>query len=472
MNSGRRFRMKHKGSFIFWILILAFLVGVFLFQYHTPKKFVWSPTFSKYDKEPFGSYVFDDVVSSSVDNYKLENKTFYQLYQEYSGEWYDEDEYNEYENPEEDIFEISEEESDIAIMPETSIPLPDEERIAILLTEQSVSFTGTDVAAILQLLNQGHKIMLCLASFPSELCDSLSFSTRYDSYLSLMFMERYAKEGNQRDSLFFGKDSLNPEHIYAVYPHLHPVYFREGKEYHNREDSTKQYEKMRCDSSEILVRNKNNQAVAMRLFIGEGELYLVSTPLMFTNYGILDGNNGTYAFQLLSYLKEMPLVRLEAYGVNNQPSRTPFRYFLSQPALRWALYMTILLIIIFMIFTAKRRQRIIPVVREPANQTLRFTLLIGNLYYQKKNYKDLLQKKYLYFCAEVKRLNGLDLQSDEPDEELSRRLSDKMGVEKDEIWPVFRELKYLLRPETPVDESQMIRNIDRINQWMKRLFEL
>lgn len=462
--------MKHKGSFIFWMLIIVFLIGIFLFQYHTPKEFVWNPTFSKYDKEPFGSYVFDDVVSSSVDNYKLENKTFYQLYQEYSDEWYNEDGYNEYRNMVDDESEIPDEEWDIDDMPETITPLPEEERIAVLLTEQSVSFSDTDVESLFQLLSQGHKIMLCLASFPSQLCDSLNFEVRHESYLSLRYIERYAKEGNQRDSLFLGKDSLNPECIYAVYPHLHPVYFREGKEYYNREDSIRRYEKMRCDSSEILVRNKDSQAVAMRLFIGEGELYLVSTPLMFTNYGILDGDNGSYAFRLLSYLKGMPLVRLEAYGVNNQPSHTPFRYLLSQPTLRWALYMAILLIIIFMIFTAKRRQRIIPVVSEPVNQTLRFTRLIGNLYYQKKNYKDLLQKKYLYFCAEVKRLNGLDLQSDEPDEELCRRLSDKMGITLDEVWPGFRELKYLLRPETQVDENQMILNIDRMNQWMKCLY--
>lgn len=453
--------MKNKGSLLFWILILTFLVGVFLFQYNTPKQFVWNPTYSTYDKQPFGSYVFDDVASSSIDHYSLENKTFYQLYQDYEDEWYYEDDYTEYEDDDESDYSVT----------DTILPLPEDERMGFLLTEQSVSFTGTDVDALLKLVKQGHKVMLCLSSFPYDLCDSLNFTTQSDSYLSLRFIERYAKEGNQRDSLFFGTDTINPEQIYAVYPHLHPIYIQEGRQYYSweKKDSTQQYNRIRCDSLETLVWNKNNKPVVVRLFIGEGELFLVSTPLMFTNYGILDQGNASYAFRLLSYMKEMPVVRLEAYGANNQPSSTPFRYFLSQPTLRWALYMTFILIIIFMIFTAKRRQRIIPIVQQPANQTLQFTQLIGNLYFQKKDYKDLIQKKYLYFCTEVKRLNGLDLQSDEPDEELCRRLSDKMGLGMDEVWPGFRELKYLLRPETLVDETQMIRNIDRINEWMKYL---
>jgi hypothetical protein len=122
-----------------------------------------------------------------------------------------------------------------------------------------------------------------------------------------------------------------------------------------------------------------------------------------------------------------------------------------------------------MIFTAKRRQKVIPIVRPPANEMLRFTQLIGNLYYQRKDHKDILQKKYLYFCAEVKHTNGLDLHSDEPDEDLCRRLTDKTGHDFVKMWPSFRELKYLLREGVPVDEPSMMRLIDKMNEWKRSL---
>lgn len=471
MNSGKEGTMKNKGSFIFWALLLAFLVGVFLFQYHTPKKFIWKPTYSQYDKQPFGSYVFDDVVSSSVDDYQLVNQTFYQLYLEYSGYYWDwEDEYTE-EEPEASDFIDEPEDDETFYYDENAIsPLPEDERIAILVTEESVSFSWTDVDALLRLVRQGHQVMLCLSSFPVVLCDSLCFSTEYNSSLSLRYIEQYAKEGNQRSSLFLGTDPLHPERIYAVYPHLHPIYLKEGYRYYNwEEDTTKTMDRIRCDSLETLVWNKENQPVAMRLFIGEGELFLVTTPLMFTNYGVLDGDNGSYAFQLLSYMKDRPLIRLKSYGVNNQPSQTSLRYFLEQPPLRWALYMAMIILIVFMVFTAKRRQRVIPVVSLPANQTLRFTQLIGNLYYQKKDYKDMVWKKYLYFCTDVRRLYGLNLQSDESDEELCRQLSEKMGQDVKGVWPHFRELKHLLRDGTVVYEDAMIRSVDRMNEWMNYL---
>lgn len=460
--------MKRNGSLLFWILLSVSLIGIFLFQYNTPKEFVWKPTFSTYDKQPFGSYVFDDVVSASVADYSLVNKTFYQLYQEYSGE----------SHPEEAMGEIAptgfDLEDAVAEYPEadTIVPLPESERMAVLLTEQSVDFTGTDVEALFKFVKQGHKVMLCMNYFPSELCDSLYFTTTYDSYFSVSYIERYAKEGNQRDSLFFGTDSIHAERIYAVYPHLHPVYIEERRPSFDWEehDRGKSEDRMNCDSLETLVWNKKKQPVAMRLFMGAGELFIVTTPLLFTNYGMLDGDNASYVFRLLSYMRELPLVRLEAYGINNQPSRTPLRYFLSQPPLRWALYLTMIVVVVFMVFTAKRRQRVIPVVHSPANQTLRFTQLIGNLYYQKKEYTGMVRKKYLYFCTEVKRLNGLDLQSDEPDEVLCQRLADKMGSDVRDVWPGFRELKYLLHTEKVISEEEMIRNIDRMNDWMHNLY--
>jgi hypothetical protein len=357
------------------------------------------------------------------------------------------------------------------IITNDSSSLPLEERRAFLITESEISFSAVDLKAMMYLLHQGHKIMLCLSSFPQVLRDSIGFSEENERFYSIQALARFAREGNFRDSLFFGTDSLRPEKIYAVYPHLHSTVLKEGRQKHifeSEPDTLANEDKLRCDWSEIVVRNKEGKPAAMRLGIGEGELILVSTPLMFTNYGMLDGENASYAFRLLSYMKDLPLTRIEAYGrFANQGSDSPLRYFLSQPPLRWAVYMTLITILLCMIFAAKRRQRTIPVVLPPANETLRFTQLIGNLYYQRNDYKDILQKKYLYFCTEVKLINGLDLNTDEPDEDLCRRLADKIGFDFGDIWPAFRELKYFLREGSIVTETTMMRLINNMNEWIK-----
>ena len=144
---------------------------------------------------------------------------------------------------------------------------------------------------------------------------------------------------------------------------------------------------------------------------GKGEVILVSTPLIFTNYGMLDGKNATYIFRLLSQMGKLPIVRTEGHMKETaQVQQSPFRYFLAHEPLRWALYLTMITIILFMIFTAKRRQRVIPVIHEPANKSLEFTELIGTLYFQKKDHADLVRKKFSYLAEELRREIQVDIE--------------------------------------------------------------
>ncbi|MDR2231648.1 MAG: hypothetical protein LBE56_00830 [Tannerella sp.] len=471
-----------KGDRLFILIITVFLVLVFVYQYFAPKEFVWSPTFYQRDKQPFGSYVFDDVMSSSTVDYKVDSKTFYQLYQEYGGtekledleEEEEETDYEDYYMDEEDVG--AEEYTDEPAIYEDydgaeEYPLLPPR--AFLITEQYINLTQADVKAMLFLLRQGHKIMLCLHSIPGVLADSIGISYRYEWYADVKNIARYAREGNSRDSLFVGTDSLHPDRIYRIYPHFHPVVLEEDASdgiFSFEDDTLKKRETPLFSSSEVLVRDVSGDTLAMRFAIGNGELFLVTTPLMFTNYGVLDGDNASYAFRLLSYMKGLPVTRLESYGrFAIQDSGSPLRYFLRQPPLQWAVYMAVIVILLSMFFGMKRRQWVIPVLRPPANETLRFTQLIGNLYYQRKDYKDMLQKKYLYFSTEVKQLTGLDMMSDEPDEELCRRLSDKMGREFAAVRPVFIQFKNLLTPGTQVDERDMMEMIDVMNGWKNNL---
>lgn len=66
-----------KGNHWFIAGIIVFLVLMFAIECRLPKKFVWNPTFSHYDKQPFGCAVFDSLLSSSLPKgYSLSRKTF------------------------------------------------------------------------------------------------------------------------------------------------------------------------------------------------------------------------------------------------------------------------------------------------------------------------------------------------------------------------------------------------------------
>ncbi|MDR2139522.1 MAG: hypothetical protein LBP50_08240 [Tannerella sp.] len=448
--------MKLTGNRLYFLLLAVCLLLVFLYQYYTPREFVWQPTFSKYDRQPFGSYVFDDVLASSLEGYRVVNRTFYQLLQETeeaAALWEEEE-------------SISEEREESAVE-----PLPPEARRSILVTEYQPVFSEVDIKALQTLLKQGNKVMLCLDLFRDALCDTFCLSETRDFYPGAWYIKQYVRDGFQRDSLLLGVDSLHPESICTVFPHMHPNVLKEGCERdrpEHPEDSIRCLH-LNCDSSRIPVRNGKGEAVALQLFIGEGELFLVSTPLMFTNYGLLDGDNASYAFRLLSYLKGAPVIRTEAYGINSAGSESPLRYLLSCPPLQWALYVTLVALLLYMFFAARRRQWVIPVVRPPVNEMLRFTQLTGRLYYRRNDCKDLLSRKYLYFCNEVKQLTGFDMQSGEPDREISDRLAEKTGQDARRMWPVFRELKYRLREQTQVSREEMMRHMDRMNEWKRMI---
>jgi len=467
-----------KGSRIYMIFLFAFLVIVFIFEYMAPHKFVWSATYDKNDKEPFGSYVFDDVVSSSVENYTVVNKTFYQILQEDST--------------------ISQH--------------------AFLITEKHLDLNKTDIECLYKLIHSGNQVMLCTENFPHSLKDTLYFETSYGGYFPSLDVYIQKENNHNRDSIFMGTDTLNHEYIFEVYPHFHPVSITAGKKklissdtpdnssaddeiifddeliidnengVEMDDEATIDYETVteeeilkymtekvdsmearvlefapaNCDSMEILVWNSENKPLVLRAFIGKGEIFIVSTPLMFTNYGVLDGGNVSYAFRLLSYMKGKPLIRVEAYGIHGDEPETPLRYLLSEPPLRWAVYFTMLLLLLFMFFTAKRRQRIIPVVNAPTNKNIEFMQLISNLYYQKHNNAEILKMKHTYFCAEVKSLIGIDLQENIPDEQDYKRLIEKTGMEMDFISKLLKDIQMALY-RSEVDDIQLKQHIDGMN---------
>ena len=72
-----------KGSRIFIVCITLFLLVMFLIQLQMPKQFSWTPTFAHDDRNPFGCYVVDSMLSHAMPNgYTVQNKTLYQLSKE------------------------------------------------------------------------------------------------------------------------------------------------------------------------------------------------------------------------------------------------------------------------------------------------------------------------------------------------------------------------------------------------------
>lgn len=174
---------------------------------------------------------------------------------------------------------------------------------------------------------------------------------------------------------------------------------------------------------------------------GYGNIYLHLQPVVFTNYYMLKKDNQKYAAAALSYLSDDTLYYDYHSKLGQDLGDSPLRFILRQPALRAAWYLGLISLVLFMIFNAKRKQRIVKVVKPLENTTVAFTKTIGNLYYETKDHNNLIDKKITYFLEYIRRVYYLDTQL--LDEKFMKNLTVKSGKDKETTKKLVDLIVYL-----------------------------
>lgn len=158
---------------------------------------------------------------------------------------------------------------------------------------------------------------------------------------------------------------------------------------------------------------------------GNGNFYLHTQPFAFTNYYLLKDRNYQYAEKVLSYIPKGNIYWYPNKTYNSSVSNSPMRFILSNEGLKWAWYLFLIGMIIFMIFNAKRKQRIIPIIKPLENTTVDFTKTIGNLYFQEGNHDTIMEKKIIYFLEKLRQDYLIDTQN--LDDDFIKKVHQKTG---------------------------------------------
>lgn len=452
--------MKSSRNFLFAMLVLFVLFC--LLQVNLPKKFVWSPTFSHVDKQPFGCFVFDSVLTQSLPNgYHVTKKTFFQLDQEHA-----------------------------------------KEKISVLMVVDQQNLKQLDVKYLCNIARRGGKVMVVASSsfddgrnadtvvvdelertFKVKIEDGLYFSLRgilaglkahdNDMYDTIYWNNRETMYAAQSYRMFYNMvgGTLFVDSVPKV---KRLAYTLSTAGYDYKYDSlyvgdftsfdTIVDKKERIERIDTFAIKKVPAAVSVPY--GKGEVIFVSSPLLFTNYGMLEGNTSVYIFRLMSYLADLPVYRTEAYVKTDAmlvAEQSPFREFIKRPPLRWALYLALLGVVLFMIFTARRRQRVIPIMSKPANRSLEFIQLIGTLYYQRKDHVDLVRKKFKLFAEELRKTAGVDISDVNTDDREYLLLAEKTGMNSDRLKKVIRQIRLVLHSEGNISVEEMRSLIDAMD---------
>ncbi|MWB96532.1 DUF4350 domain-containing protein [Flavobacterium sp. GA093] len=390
------------------ILIVVFAL-ILMADRNRPKPIDWRPTYSVNDKIPFGMYVFDKEIGGLLKKQKIERVSAVTPY-EFLDAKYDAD---------------------------TTVQTYKIKGTFLNIAE----FGNMDEASITEIfyfVSHGNNAFLSMKTFPQSLLDSLKLDYRADFQIS------------DSTSFWLGNKNLN------------------NKKYHLTEGMSDYYfSKIDTLNTTVLGYQGNNVKEKHINFIKvpykNGYFYLHTQPAAFTNFHLLKSNHYQYAENVLSYIPEDD-VFWYTKGQNSETiSESPMRYILSQPALKWAWWLALIGMLIFMIFNAKRKQRVVPILKPLPNLTVDFTKTIGNLYYQEGDHTNIIDKKIIYFLERIR--NEYLMETTKLDEDFIKKLHHKSGKDEDDI----RNLVTLINEHRKSYHGSLEEDLIRINNAIEKI---
>lgn len=443
----------NRGFVIFVVLFIAFVA---LTQFLQPKTFVWKPSFHPKDRQPLGGFVFDSVMHQTVGSrYTVEHKSFYQLNHDGT-----------------------------------------KAARSFLVVTTDFKYNENDLKQMKALLQKGNNIMLVMSGATSTFNEDDTLSISQESQFSKEFgvdihgmspfklsnikelLKSRVNDSNRYDTIrWTGIPQKFPKARYITESTLTANDTLEFSEKQRKSWEVLSWINVNAQvyddvSGSITWEGYTRATIAAQRKNGRGELIVVSTPLLFTNYGILNRQSNLYVMRLMSLIADRPIVRTTSYMETDEQyvaSQSPTRELLERPPLRIALWIVLIGILLFFIFTARRRQRAIPTITKPANHNLRFIRMIGSLFYQKHRNGDLIEKRWYLFADDVQRLTGLDVTDTADNEHTFSALSHKTGIPKDKIDSIIRELRIASVYEGNITDDDMQRLIKAMNDITERL---
>ena len=217
---------------------------------------------------------------------------------------------------------------------------------------------------------------------------------------------------------------------------------------------------------QVLARNQQDEAVLVRIPWGKGTFYLSSTPLAFSNYYLLLGKNHHFIESALSFLPVAPLLWTDYYQVGRVESQTPLRFVLSNEALRWAYYVGMCTLLLFILFGLKRRQRPIPTMLAPENTSLQFAASIGTLYFQQGDHLNLARKKIVYLNDYIRTHYRLTTAWHDP--VFITQLARKSNKTEEEVQELARQI-YLAETRKQITADELLKLNQTINRFTKNI---
>ncbi|WP_282072405.1 DUF4350 domain-containing protein [Polaribacter atrinae] len=291
----------------------------------------------------------------------------------------------------------------------------------VAIKHSGYKLTNTGVTELLSFVSKGNNVFLAFNSFKDSLKTSLKFTTNnLDKNVYAVNDLKKLKGTFELNNKSFSKTSFSFDR------NIRRNYFLQYDE-----NTTSVLGTFAVDGEKV--------PNFIKIHHGKGAFYLHIQPISFTNYYLLNDKEA-YAANVFSYLPNAaviwdPQIKSSKYEDKKEDDSNVFKFFLEHPTLKWFLFVSIIGVLLFMLFNARRKQRPIPVIEPLKNSTVAFTQTIANLYLKEQDHKNLVDKKIAYFLEKVRSKYLLDTTNLNSD--FIEKLASKSGNE-------LQKTKYLV----------------------------
>lgn len=383
---------------IYVVFLVLFLAGIVYIDAVRPKPVNWSPTYDLKDKIPFGLYIFDQEAGRLLkeNSIKRIGKTPY----EFLDDQYDSD----------------------------SLVNTYKIKASVLVIDENFPIDQQSTEELFYFVSHGNTVFISAMNFPGIFEDSLNITT--SSELTVKKEMQFSLANKKLDARTYD--------------------FNLGA-------SASYFNKIDTLTTTVLgyqQSGENKNVNFIKVPYKKGFFVLHTQPACFTNYHLLKEDHSHYTESVLAYLPEKDLLWFVKGQYGELASGSPLRYILSQPALKWAWLLALIGIVTFMVFNAKRRQRVVPIITPLSNTTVDFTKTIGNLYYQEGDHQNIVDKKIIYFLEKIRHDYLID--TTVLDDNFIKKLHQKSGKDLQDIEKVVRLINYQRKSYNQSIEEDLI----------------
>lgn len=309
-------------------------------------------------------------------------------------------------------------------------------------------FTEYDIEHMLSYVANGNNVFFCSETFSKELKDTLLFEV--DADFNQLILEENFFEAPDSQKIVSASTNKN---YYFKYGSIYQYFYA----YDTVNTTVLAYA--------TTPANTIKQPILIKTKFGDGNFVLGTTPKIFSNFTMVN-NKHSFIAEALSNLPIENTVWDEYYKpyALEEAGTSPLRYILSQKALKWALYIVLISMLIYVLFSGKRLQRIIPVIEAPKNANINFANSLALLYFHKKDHIKIAKKRIEYVVAFIR--NKYNITVMEATSKDIERIKNLTGFEIKKIELLFNQIK-IVTNKNSITETELVSLNEKIDEFYK-----